>query len=140
MASYQELNNESEYGGWTLTNGYAVNHATVSVHNLDGLLNGLQQLNQSLVDEGFQLNSSGGTIKISPDGGLLQSSTMADKMTFQFKDGVKREIASSYIEFAERLVLQEFKHLKVGQIGEIHRRDGFEAASADKIFESTFVQ
>eukprot|EP01024_Parvocaulis_polyphysoides_P022623 TRINITY_DN2096_c0_g1_i1.p2 TRINITY_DN2096_c0_g1~~TRINITY_DN2096_c0_g1_i1.p2 ORF type:complete len:300 (+),score=37.61 TRINITY_DN2096_c0_g1_i1:161-1060(+) len=135
---FENLNNESEYGGWTLTNGYAVNHATVSVHNLDGLQNGLQNLNEFLQAEGFVLNQSGGAVKISSDGGLLQSSTMADKMIFEFKDGIKREISSSYIEFAERVVLKEFQNLN--EIREIHRRDGFEAASADKIFESTFVQ
>eukprot|EP01026_Neomeris_dumetosa_P044859 TRINITY_DN3801_c0_g1_i1.p1 TRINITY_DN3801_c0_g1~~TRINITY_DN3801_c0_g1_i1.p1 ORF type:complete len:344 (-),score=42.40 TRINITY_DN3801_c0_g1_i1:129-1037(-) len=138
---FKKLNEESEYGAWTLTNGYAVNHATISVHNLDGLEGGIHQLNELLLKEGFELNQSGGMVKESPDGGLLQSSTMADKTMFEFKDGESREIVGSYIEFAERIVLKKFMDLeRDGKAKEIHRRDGFEATSADKIFESTFTQ
>ena len=47
-------------------------------------------------------------------------------------------IAGSYVEFAERGVLDEFAHLAPEEIRREHRRDGFEAGNADKIFESTF--
>ena len=47
-------------------------------------------------------------------------------------------IAGSYVEFAERRVLPEFKDLPSSQIGRAHRRDGFETANADRIFESTY--
>lgn len=48
---------------------------------------------------------------MSPDALLLQSSTVADSIPFEFSDGVKDSVPCSYIEFAERLVLPEYKDL-----------------------------
>lgn len=48
---------------------------------------------------------------VSPDGLLLQSSTVADSVTFQFSHGVTETVPCSYIEFAERLVLPQYKTL-----------------------------
>lgn len=48
---------------------------------------GFQELNEFLKAAGFRLNQEGGELKISPDGGLLQSSTIADSIHFQFADG-----------------------------------------------------
>lgn len=48
---------------------------------------------------------------MSPDGLLLQSSTVADSISFKFSDGVTESVPCSYIEFAERLVLPEYKNL-----------------------------
>ena len=96
-------------------------------------------------------------------------------MTYSFADGQDRPVPGAYIEFAERLVLPEHRHLPVRRrrgccgtgsggggssggprgcawwagealraprpqadaVQEHHRRDGFEAQNADKIFEST---
>lgn len=48
---------------------------------------------------------------MSPDALLLQSSTVADSIPFEFSDGVKDSVPCSYIEFAERLVLPEYRDL-----------------------------
>lgn len=77
-------------------------------------------------------------MKVSPDGGLLQTSTVAQLIEAEFANEKKHIIAGSYVEFAERKVLPEFKHLPKEEITREHRRDGFETANADKIFESTF--
>ena len=57
----------------------------------------------------------------------MQSSTVAEMINapFAFQDGSRglKEIAGSYVEFAER----------------INGREGFEVGNADKIFESTFT-
>lgn len=74
---------------------------------------------------------------MSPDGLLQQSSTVADSALFTFADGITESIPRSYIEFAERLVLPQFKDLPNDEVNEHHRRDGFEVGNADKIFEST---
>lgn len=50
-------------------------------------------------------------ISVSPDGLLLQSSTVADSASFQFSEGITESIPCSYIEFAERLILPQFKNL-----------------------------
>jgi len=42
------------------------------------------------------------------------------------------------VEFAERKVLPDFRHLPKAAIRREHRREGFEAGNADKIFESTY--
>lgn len=48
---------------------------------------------------------------MSPDGLLLQSSTVADSVSFKFSDGATESVPCSYIEFAERLVLPQYKNL-----------------------------
>ncbi|VVA90257.1 unnamed protein product [Arabis nemorensis] len=139
-SEFEQLARESEYAAWTLVNGYALNHVTISVHRLKSHLNKIKKLNQFLEEKGFKLNSEGGVLKVSPDGGLLQSSTVADSISFKFSDGVVKSIPCSYIEFAERLVLPQFQNVPESDIKESHRRDGFEVGNADKIFESTYQE
>lgn len=138
-ADYETLAAESEYAAWVLLNGYALNHTTVSVHRLQGLQGGIEAVNTHLQAEGLVFNEEGGVTKVSPDGLLLQSSTVADSVEFAFADGSVVLVPGSYIEFAERLVLPEYASLPEDEISERHRRDGFEVSSADKIFESTTV-
>jgi hypothetical protein len=137
LADYELLLRESEYAAWTLVNGYALNHATVAVHRLPGLEGGLGKVNSLVKAAGLRLSAEGGEVKASPDGLLLQSSTLADRVRCTFAGGEAREVAGSYIEFAERRVLPRFAGLPPEEIQERHRRDGFETASADRIFEST---
>ncbi|OIW04733.1 hypothetical protein TanjilG_08616 [Lupinus angustifolius] len=136
-SEFQQLASESEYAAWTLVNGHALNHVTISTHRLKTHLRDITKLNQFIEENGFRLNSEGGVLKVSPDGLLQQSSTVADSVSFQFADGPTESVPCSYIEFAERLVLPQFKNLPDTEVKEFHRRDGFEVASADKIFEST---
>jgi len=141
-ADYQRLQEESEFAAWVIFNRYYLNHFTVSIHNLPEGWNTLEAFNRFLESNGFTLNDSGGKTKISADGKLLQSSTVAAMVDATFDDGhggtEAHPIPGSYVEFAERRVLNEFAHLPASAIGREHRREGFEAASADKIFESTY--
>lgn len=137
-ADFQQLAAESEYAGWVIYNRYYLNHFTVSVHNLPAGYNTVADFNSFLEKEGFRLNDSGGKIKTSPDNALLQSSTVARMIEAEFAGGEKHEIAGSYVEFAERRVLPQFAHLAPADIRREHRREGFEANNADKIFESTY--
>ncbi|MCB0165135.1 MAG: DUF1338 domain-containing protein [Anaerolineae bacterium] len=141
-SDYQRLGQESEYAAWVIYNRYYLNHFTISVHNLPEGYNTIAQFNEFLEANGFKLNDSGGKAKVSDDSHLIQSSTVAEMVDAQFADGQggleTHRISGSYVEFAERRVLPEFAHLPQDQIRREHRRDGFEAANADKIFESTY--
>lgn len=136
---YSALLKESEYAAWVIYNRYYLNHYTISVHNLKDGYNTIQAFNAFLERTGIKLNDSGGKIKISPDGGLLQSSTVAEIIDTAFAGGEVHPISGSYVEFAERNVLPQFQHLAPSEIKREHRREGFEAGNADKIFESTFT-
>jgi hypothetical protein len=138
-ADYSLLAAESEYAAWTIYNRYYLNHFTVSVHNLKEGFNTIEKFNQFLERNNFVLNNSSGKIKQSPDGGLLQSSTVAHMIEAEFAGGDKHRIPGSYVEFAERRVLPSYAHLPSIMITREHRREGFEAANADKIFESTYT-
>jgi Domain of unknown function (DUF1338) len=138
LADYERLQAESEYAAWVIYNRYYLNHFTVSVHNLPVLHNTCEGFNSFLKQKGFTLNNAGGEVKKSPDGMLLQSSTVAEMIDVQFSGGETKRISGSYVEFAERRVLPQFAHLEPNQIRREHRREGFEAGNADKIFESTF--
>lgn len=55
-------------------------------------------------------------LPVSPDGLLLQSSTVADSISFKFSDGFTESVPCSYIEFAERLVLPQYKNLREEEV------------------------
>jgi|TARA_B110000483_G_scaffold149277_1_gene177879 hypothetical protein len=134
---YNELLKETEYGSWVIYNRYYLNHYTISVHELKEKYNTLEDFNKFLNSIGVKLNDSGGVIKESKDGFLLQSSSVANKVNAHFKEG-RSLISGSYVEFAERKILPEFINLDLNKINSTHRRDGFETSNADKIFESTY--
>jgi hypothetical protein len=136
---YQALAKESEYAAWTIYNRYYLNHFTISVHNLKQGYNTVPEFNAFVESHGILLNDSSGKVKTSPDGGLLQSSTVAQTIEAPFADGDLHLIPGSYVEFAERKVLPEYQSMKAEDITREHRREGFEAANADKIFESTYA-
>ncbi|RMZ56532.1 hypothetical protein APUTEX25_001379 [Auxenochlorella protothecoides] len=136
-AQYAAVAAKSEYGAWVLANGAALNHTTLSVHAMRDVA-GLDDLIGRLQGAGFALNAEGGAVKVSPDGLLRQASTRADARLFSFSCGASALVPTSYIEFAERLVLPEFQGLAEDQVQEHHRREGFEVGNADKIFESTY--
>ncbi|TLX71542.1 DUF1338 domain-containing protein [Labilibacter sediminis] len=121
---YEELKLESEYAAWMYVFGFRANHFTVFVNHLNQF-NTLEELNDFLMQEGFELNRSGGIIKGSKAQYLKQSSTLADKVEIKFLEG-KHVIPACYYEFAQRFALPN---------GDIF--NGFIASSADKIFEST---
>ena len=138
-ADYQALLKESEYAAWVIYNRYYLNHFTISVHNLKAGYNTIDEFVAFLENEGLRLNSAGGTIKVSPDGDLRQASTVAQMIDAEFAGGDVFRIAGSYVEFAERRVLPQFRDVPADQITRQHRREGFETGNADKIFESTFT-
>lgn len=121
---YEKLAKESEYASWVAAIGYRPNHFTVFVNKLKSF-EGLEDLNSFLKDNGFKLNESGGEIKGSKEVLLEQSSTLADSVEIEFSDK-KMTIPSCYFEFAKRYP---------DASGKLYQ--GFVAASADKIFEST---
>lgn len=124
-STYQELAGESEYASWLAAHGFRPNHFTINVNELKTLKT-LEQVNEFVKSLGFALNTSGGEIKGGPEDKLEQSSTLASDIEVSFSDGVYK-IPGCYYEFAKRYPLEEG--------GELYQ--GFVAASADKIFEST---
>lgn len=124
FATYQRLALESEYAAWVAAFGFRANHFTVLVNALEGFAD-LKALNEFIRQAGYELNTSGGEIKGSPEQWLEQSSTLAEHTTVDFTDG-PHEIPACYYEFAQRYRQPD------GQLF-----TGFIAGSADKIFEST---
>ncbi len=137
---YGILLKESEYAAWVIYNRYYLNHYTISVHALPKGYNMLVEFNQFLESIGVALNTAGGKIKTSKDGLLLQSSSVSALKEATFACGNTEEISGSYVEFAERRILPEFRHLPISEIEPKHRREGFETGNADKIFESTYTK
>lgn len=136
---YKRLLEESEYAAWVIYNRYYLNHYTINVDNLPEGYNNLKDFNAFLESIGVLLSDAGGVIKQSKDGLLLQSSSISQLCDAVFSEGDQLRISGSYVEFSERRVLPEFSHLSKNEIKREHRREGFEAANADKIFESTYT-
>lgn len=122
--TYCDLATESEYASWVAAFGFRPNHFTVLINPLKKF-NDIHTLNAFIKSNGFQLNSSGGEVKGSPKEYLEQSSTMAREVEVDFLDG-RYKIPACYYEFAKRYLLPHGLYYQ-----------GFVAASADKIFEST---
>jgi hypothetical protein len=129
FATYQQLLSESEYAGWLAAFGIRANHFTVSINTLK-TFDSIGQFNNWLLENGFRLNESGGLVKGTPEELLEQSSTMANRIEWEFAGGEKHLIPSCYYEFARRY--------NDPATGELYQ--GFIAKSADKIFESTNVK
>ncbi|KAF8062784.1 hypothetical protein HT031_004114 [Scenedesmus sp. PABB004] len=137
-ADFTALLRESEYGAWVLANGFRLNHTALSVHAIAGRTGDIHSFADELAAKGFNLNQEGGVMKVSPDGGLLQCSTVADLVDCTFAGGEVHPVVGAYMEFVERRPLPQHAHLAAsGGLREHHRRDGFEAASAKDIFFST---
>jgi hypothetical protein len=124
LGLYRELLAESDYAAWVAAFGYRPNHFTVFVNALKSFPD-LQALNAFLKSQGIKLNESGGEIKGTPAQYLEQSSTLANNIEVAFNDG-NLVIPACYYEFARRHAMPD---------GKLYQ--GFVAASADKIFEST---
>lgn len=127
FAEYIALLQESEYAAWTAAFGYRANHFTVSINHLTTFFD-IETLNNFILEHGFAMNESGGLVKGSPAQMLEQSSTMAPMVNLEFSD-VNHLIPSCFYEFAKRYPTDS---------GKLYQ--GFIAASADKIFESTNTQ
>lgn len=124
IEDYCTLAAHSEYAAWMSAWGFRANHFTISIDHMQQI-SSVQEINIKLKESGFVLNNAGGEIKGGPEVLLAQSSTMADKIEVQFVDGTKT-IPSCFYEFAQRYKMSN---------GDVYQ--GFVAASADKIFEST---
>ncbi len=122
--TYQKLVQESEYAGWLYAFGFRANHFTVNINALKSFTE-IQELNEFVESKGFELNTSGGKVKGSPEELLEQSSTKAKEVEVNFEDGT-HSIRACYYEFAKRY-----------PDANDNLYQGFIAASADKIFEST---
>ncbi len=121
---YEKLLTESQYAAWMYAYGYRANHFTVFVNHLKNFSE-IKDVNDFLKQHGYVLNSAEGEIKGTPGQLLEQSSIMAEKQRVKFIEG-EFEIPSCYYEFAKRYPQAD---------GSLYQ--GFIAASADKIFEST---
>lgn len=121
---YNDLLKESDYAAWVSAFGYRPNHFTVFINALKNFTD-ITALNTYLKNQDVKLNASGGEIKGSKEVLLEQSSTLANNIEVSFDDG-KLTIPACYYEFAKRYPMAS---------GQLYQ--GFVAASADKIFEST---
>lgn len=64
MSFYDPMDfRESEYAAWTLVNGYALNHVTISIHRLTSELKNIESFNRFIEENSFKLNSEGGILK-----------------------------------------------------------------------------
>jgi hypothetical protein len=121
---YNDLLKESDYAAWVAAFGYRPNHFTVFINTLRNFSD-IRVLNDYLKNQGFKLNASGGEVKGTKEVCLEQSSTLANNIEVRFDDG-PLTIPACYYEFAKRYPMAD---------GKLYQ--GFVAASADKIFEST---
>ncbi len=122
---YEQLLAESEYAGWLAVHGLCANHFTVNVNQLTSL-DSVAAVLEYVKAAGFEVNTSGGEVKGGPDVCLAQGSTMADQQLIEFANGDSHPVRTCFYEFAERFPQES---------GDLYQ--GFVAASADKLFEST---
>lgn len=121
---YKELYSISEYLAWFYVYGFRANHFTVYINDLENF-NNIEDVNNFLKKNSYELNTTGGEIKGDSYVCLEQSSTLAEKTNIDFIDGTY-SIPSCFYEFAKRYKDSSNKIYY-----------GFVVASADKIFEST---
>ena len=105
--------------------GYQANHFAVNVNALQNL-GSIEEVIELGLEHQYQLNEVGGHIKGTPADLLIQASTIADQISFEFSDGIVFNIPSCFDEFAYRLADSD---------GELFQ--GLVPNNANTIFEST---
>ena len=125
LEQYKKLANASEYAGWLSTMGYQANHFAINVNALQ-TLGSVEEVIGLLLEHRYQVNEAGGRIKGTPADLLIQASTIADQISFEFSDGIVSNIPSCFYEFAYRLADLN---------GALFQ--GFIPNNANAIFEST---
>lgn len=102
-ADYRALRAESEYAAWLAAFGFLVNHFTIDVGALSTFPD-LAALDAFLVDHGFALDDSGGTIRGSRAERIEHSATRPDRVAVEFTDATVR-IPSCHYELVRRYPL-----------------------------------
>ena len=125
LEQYSRLSDASEYAGWLSTMGYQANHFTVNVNRLRSL-DSIDEVVDLLVTNQYRLNHVGGVIKGTPSDLLVQASTLADQIRFEFQGGIGSNVPSCFYEFAYRFTDSTGQPFQ-----------GFIPNSATAIFEST---
>ena len=98
---------------------------TVNVNALR-TLGSIEEVIELLLENQYTLNEVGGRIKGTPADLLIQASTIADQISFEFSDAIISDVPSCFYEFAFRLPDSN---------GELFQ--GFVPNNANAIFEST---
>jgi len=122
---YEQLRNESEYAAWLYVHGYRANHFAIRINALSKY-NDIRKVNNFVKSHGYLMNIVNGQETYGSAGELLeQSSTKAEIIVEDFTEG-RFSIPACFYEFTQRYP---------GKDGRLY--EGFIAANADKIFQST---
>lgn len=130
---YETFKKESDYAAWTYLFGHQINHFTVSVHLMTSFTDIAEMGGFIEKDLDIPMNQSGGLVKGTEALKLEQIATMAAKVPYKFKEG-EEPISYGFVEFAKRYPLEGQKDDGTWK----SYYQGFVAANADKIFESTY--
>lgn len=126
------LDEESQFGAWTLLNGYAVNHFTASVdsHGVPAL-DDIEKVQAAMKAAGVPMKKE---IEGAPGDRLRQTATEAVVVPTKVRDG-KRTLeipwTYAYFEIAQRPLI------KNPATGRLERFEGFLGAQASNLFEMT---
>lgn len=112
---YKEIQFHNDYVAWTILHQHDINHVAIVTDDIYSLASKLKK------DPNVQLNQPNDPIKMSRDGRLLQMSTKAGTIEYQFPSGEITDVPYTFVEFIQR----------------IDGRDGFESDNALQIFTST---
>lgn len=112
---YKIIQTVNDYVAWTLLHKNDINHVAIEVEDIEEIIHKVKR------DGTIKLNNEDNPIVISNDSKLLQASTIADKIIYNFPNGEIRLVPYSFVEFVQR---------KDG-------REGFETKNATQIFTST---
>ena len=93
---YNNLLKESEYASWVIYNRYYWT-ITLLAFELSKNYNTLEKFNKFLIGINIKLNDSGGIIKKSKDGLLLQSSSVANKVEATFANNETKLISEAML-------------------------------------------
>lgn len=93
---YRTIHDKNQYLAWTLIHKNRINHVAFEVGDI-------KKLTEHLIKDGFTMNKVNGQIyNIGLNGKLIQTSIIADKITYKFADG-EYQIPGSFVEFAQRM-------------------------------------
>jgi len=93
---YLKIHNKNQYLAWTLIHKDRINHIAIEV-------NDIENLTTRLINDGFEMNNVNGNVySVGLNKKLIQTSIVADKIKYNFTDGVHL-VPASFVEFVQRI-------------------------------------
>ena len=127
---YQNISKENPFLAWTTLFSGHINHIALEVPDI-------KVATENCIKNGIEMNTSNGLYKVSKDGLLIQSATIAIPIHYSFLNETTERVPRPHSRVAERVPYTFVELVERRKDSNGLLREGFEQENALHIFDST---